>query len=124
MSPTKLAMSPALTTAGTGSRQLKPLGAFAFHLQGDLLDVEDDVGDIFTHAGERREFVQDVLDLDRGDRRALQRGKKNATQRVAKRQAKATLQRLGNEGRLALTIAAGLDFQARWASSIPASSSC
>jgi hypothetical protein len=49
--------------------KLKTLGAFALHLERDLLDVEDDVGDVLAHAGERREFVQHVLDLDRGDRR-------------------------------------------------------
>ncbi len=56
-----------------GRGKLQPLGAFAFHLERDLLDVEDDVGDIFAHAGQRREFVQDILDLDRGDSGALER---------------------------------------------------
>ncbi len=95
-----------------GGGKLKPLGTFAFHLQRDLLDVEDDVGHVFAHAGQRREFMQDVLDLDRGDRRALKRGQKNPTQRVAERQAETALQRLGNERRLALAVARRLDLEA------------
>ena len=56
--------------------------------------------------------MQDVLDLDRGDRRALKRGQKNPAQRVAERQAETALQRLGNEGRLALAVARRLDLEA------------
>ena len=61
-----------LHSGRAGSRELHALRAFAFHPQRNLLDVEDDVGDVFTHAGERAEFVQHILDLDRGDGRALQ----------------------------------------------------
>ena len=60
-------------SARTSSRKLKTLGAFAFHLQRDLFDVQNDVGDIFTHASKRREFVQHILDLDRRNCCALQR---------------------------------------------------
>src|SRR5690348_13572637 len=45
-----------------GHEELQPLGAFAFHLERDLLDVEHDVGDPTilslskdTHAGQARE---------------------------------------------------------------------
>src|SRR3546814_18847930 len=62
-------------------------------------------------AGERRKFVKHALDLDRGYGCALKRGEKHAPQGVAQRQAKATLQRLGDEGRLALAVAA-LQFKA------------
>src|SRR3546814_3437350 len=51
----------------------------------------------------------DVLDLDRGDRRALERGQKNPAQRIAERQAEAALQRFGDEGRLAPAVARDLD---------------
>src|SRR3546814_5211291 len=37
---------------GTGRRKLEPLRAFAFHLERDLLHVEHDVGDVFTHRSE------------------------------------------------------------------------
>src|SRR3546814_19113223 len=62
-------------------------------------------------AGERRKFVKHALDLDRGYGCALKRGEKHAPQGVAQRQAQATLQRLGDEGRLALAVAA-LQFKA------------
>ena len=91
-----------------GRRKLEALGPFALHAQRDLLDVEHDVRDILANAGERREFVQDVLDLDRGDSGTLQRREQHATQRVAQRQAEAPLQRLGDEGRATLAVAAGL----------------
>ncbi len=91
-----------------GRRKLEALGPLALHAQRDLLDVEHDVGDILANAGQRREFVQHVLDLDRGHRRTLQRREQHATQRVAERQAEATLERLGDEGRPALAVAAGL----------------
>src|SRR3546814_5293923 len=47
-----------LDRAGAGGGKLEPLGAFAFHLERDLLHVEDDIGHVLAHAGERREFVQ------------------------------------------------------------------
>ena len=55
--------------------------------------------------------MQHVVDLDAGDGRALQRRHQNATQRVAERQAKATLQRFGDNGRHALSISTGLHDQ-------------
>ena len=61
-------------------------------------------GDIFANAGDAGEFVQDVVDLHRGDGRALQRAHQNATQRVAQSQTKATLQRLGNQSCLTCGI--------------------
>src|SRR3546814_12608012 len=66
---------------------------------------------ILTDAGERRKFVKHALDLDRGYGCALKRGEKHAPQGVAQRQAKATLHRPGDEGRLALAVAA-LPFRA------------
>ena len=85
-----------------GGGELEALRPLALHPQRDLLHVEDDVGHVLAHAGERRELVQHVLDLDRGDGGALQRREQHAAQRVAERQAEAALQRLGDEGRLAL----------------------
>ncbi len=91
-----------LDVGRAGRRELETLRAFALHLERDLLHVEHDVGDVFTDAGKRAELVQHVLDLDRGDRRALKGRQQHAAQRVAERQTKAALKRLGNEGRLAL----------------------
>ena len=72
------------------------LRAFALHLDGDVLDVEDDVGHVLAHAGDRGELVQHAVDLHRLHRRALQRGQQHAAQRVAERQAEAALERLGH----------------------------
>jgi hypothetical protein len=92
----------------TGRRQGQALGALAFHAQGDLLDVEDDVGDVLAHSGEAAELMEHALDADRGDGCALQRGQEHAAQRVAERHAEAALERLGDEHAAAAGVAAGL----------------
>src|SRR3546814_4402629 len=81
-------------------RKLEPLRAFAFHLGRDLLHVEHDVGNVFTHTGQAREFVEHIPDLDRRDGRTLERREQHTAQRVAERQAEAALERFGDEGRL------------------------
>ena len=91
-----------------GRAEVKALGAFAFHLEGDLLHVQHDVGDVLADAGERAELVQHAVDLDRGDRGALERGEEHAAQRVAQRHSEAALQRLGDEHGAAAGIATGL----------------
>ena len=73
------------------------LRAVAFHLDGDFLDVQHDVGHVLAHAGDRGEFVQHAVDLHGGDGRALQRRQQHAAQRVAERQAEAALERLGDQ---------------------------
>ncbi len=70
-------------------------GAVAGHPERHLLDVEDDVGHVLAHAGDRREFVQHAFDMHRGHRRTLQRGEQHAAQGVAEGEAEAPLQRLG-----------------------------
>ena len=85
------------------------LGSVALHLDGDFLDVEDDVGDILAHAGDRGEFVQHAVDLYRGHRGAAQRRQEHATQRIAERQAEAALERLGDERRHRLVLGRELD---------------
>ena len=75
------------------------LGAFALHLDRDVLDVQHDVGDVLTDASDRGELVQHAVDVHRLHRRALERGEQDATQRVAERLAETTLERLGDDGR-------------------------
>ena len=60
-------------------------------LEAQLLDVEDDLGDVFLDAGDRAELVVDVADLDRRDGRALERGQQDAPERVAEGDAVAGL---------------------------------
>ncbi len=70
------------------------LGLFDFLFEVDLLEVENDVRDIFLNAGNGIEFVFNAVDFDRGDRVALQRGEQYATEGVAHGDAIAGLQRL------------------------------
>src|SRR3546814_6525313 len=69
---------PCLDFAGTGSGKLQPLGTLTFHLQRDLLHVENDIGDVLTHARERGEFVQHIFDLDRSNDRTQSGRQKHA----------------------------------------------
>jgi len=77
----------------------------------DLLDVQHDVGDVLAHARNGREFVQHALDLDRGHRRALQRGQQHAAKRVAQGQPEAALQRFGDDGGRTRLFMTRIDFE-------------
>jgi len=95
------------TTAG--SPQHHALGAFSVHAQRQLLDVQDDVDDVFANAFDRGEFVNHAVDLDGGHGRALQRGQEDAPQRVTERHAETAFQRLCNKTHLARGIPQGFD---------------
>jgi hypothetical protein len=43
------------------------------HADDEVLEVEDDVGDVLLDAGHGRELVRDALDADAGDRRRPRR---------------------------------------------------
>ncbi len=75
-------------------------------LEEDLLEVQDDVGDVLGDLGDGHELVLDPLDLHRGDRGALQRREQHAPQRVAEGDAEAALERLRDE--LAVGVGEGL----------------
>ncbi len=47
--------------------------AIAFHADSDFLDVEHHVGNVFTHTGDGREFMQHAVNLHSGYRSTLQR---------------------------------------------------
>ena len=72
-------------------------------LEAELLDVQDDLGDVFLDAGDRRELLVDVADLDARDRGALERRQEDAPQRVAEGDAVAGLEGPG----LVLGVRAG-----------------
>ena len=99
-------MSPARGHARAFLLEHHALDAFGVLPQRDLLDVEDDVGDVLAHAGDRRELVQHAVDMHRGDGGALQRRQQHAAQRVAERQAEAALERLGDDRGETLRVAA------------------
>ena len=80
--------------AGLVDLEGQRLDLIGVQLQRNLLQVEDDVGRVLDHAGDRRELVQHAVDLDRGDRRAFNRRQQDAAQRVADGGAEAALERL------------------------------
>ena len=56
---------PAFTGPGAGGLQRHALGRVRDHADGDALEVEHDVGDVFADARDGREFVHHAVDLDR-----------------------------------------------------------
>jgi hypothetical protein len=72
----------------------------------NLLQVEDDVGDVLDDAVDGLEFVVNAVDLDRADRAALDGAEEHAAERVADGVSVTGLERLGDElgvgGRCAL----------------------
>jgi hypothetical protein len=73
-------------------------------LETELLDVEDDLSHVLLHAGDAREFVVDVTNLDRRNGRALQRGQQDPSKGVAQSDAVAGRKR----ARLVLGVRAEL----------------
>src|SRR4029079_4807503 len=71
----------------------------------EILEVEDDIGDVFLHALDHVEFVERVVEANLGDRRARDRGEQRAAETVAERVAEAGLERGDREP---LQIAFGL----------------
>jgi hypothetical protein len=56
------------------------LGFIALEADDEVLDVEDDVGDVLHHALHGGELVLDALDLHGDDRGALERGEQDAAE--------------------------------------------
>ena len=83
--------------AGLVGAQIERLGAVAGELEGNLLEVQDDVGRVFDHAGDGLELVQHAFDANRGDRGALDGAEQRAAQGVADGGAKSALKGLGAE---------------------------
>ena len=63
----------------------------------EVLDVEDELGDVLLDTGDGGELVQDAVDADAGDRGTRDRGEQGAAQRVAERVAEARLEGLDDE---------------------------
>src|SRR4029078_12731781 len=81
-------------------------------LHAELLDVQDDLGDVFLDARDRRELLVHARDLDAGDRRPSQGREQDTTDGVAEGDAVAGLEwtrlvlgvRAGFLDRLALRV--------------------
>src|SRR5439155_11729880 len=86
--------------AGLFDVEIDGLGQVGIELDGDLLQVEDDVGGIFNHAGDRRKFVQHAFDLDGSDSGAFDGAEKRTTQGVAYGSAPAAFKRLRGKTRV------------------------
>mmetsp|Transcript_10721 Transcript_10721/g.27853 ORF Transcript_10721/g.27853 Transcript_10721/m.27853 type:complete len:390 (-) Transcript_10721:870-2039(-) len=95
--------------ARTFRLQHHALWRVALHEDRNLLQVQHDRRDVFANTLDRREFVNDIVDLNADDRSTLQGRQQNATQRVAESRTIATLQRLNDELGFALGIVSGLD---------------
>src|SRR5215203_2746739 len=78
------------------------LGRLAVQDADELLQVEDDVGDVLANARQGRELVRDAFDLDRRHGGALERGEQHAAQRVPERVAEAPVERLDGEDAVVL----------------------
>ena len=72
-------------------------GLVAVHLKDEVLQVEDDVGDVFSDALDRGELVQRVVEANLRDARARNRRQQRAAQRVAQGVAEAGLERADGE---------------------------
>ena len=77
--------------------EVKGLGTFHVHLQGNLLEVQDDVCGVLNHSRDRRELVQHALDLHRRDGHALNRGEQHPAKGVADGRTKTPLEGLSVE---------------------------
>ena len=74
-------------------------------LQHQVLDVQDEVGDVFLHAGDHVELVQRLVEAHLGDRGAGDRREQRAAEAVAERVAETGLERTDGE---LLEVAVGL----------------
>ncbi len=81
--------------AGAGLDQLELHGVRGVALEPQLLDVEDDLGQVLLDARQAAELVVDVVDLDGGHGSTLERRQEDAAQGVAQRHAVACRQRAG-----------------------------
>lgn len=90
------------------SPQSQALGFLRIQAQANLLDVQNDVGDVLQHPMDRGELVLHAGNLDGHKGRPLQRGEQHSPQSVADGGAVAPLQRFTDE--LAVGGAGGFFF--------------
>ena len=88
---------PAQNFAGRVGFEAHGAHALAHHLEGNLLQVEDDIGGVFDHAGNGAEFVRHAFDPHGGDGRAFNRAQQHAPQARADGGSESALERLRGE---------------------------
>ena len=91
--------------------QANGLYAVAHDFEGNLLQVQDDIGGVFHYARNRAEFVFHAFDANRGDGRAFNRTQQHAAQTVADRGAEPALKRLGRKHTIPLRKGLGIGNQ-------------
>src|SRR5258708_36352742 len=69
-------------------------GVLGEALEAELLQVEDDLGDVLFDVRDSGELMRDTVDLDRRDRRAPQGREQHTTKRVSECGAESWVQRL------------------------------
>jgi hypothetical protein len=87
---------------GTLLAQVGGDGLVVLARDDEVLDVEDDLGDILLHARDRRELVEHAVDADARHGCAGDRGEEGATERVAQGVTEARLEGLDHETRTEL----------------------
>ncbi len=103
---------PGKNLAGLIGDQPHGLDSLAHDLEGDLLEIEDDIGGILDHAGNRAELVLGPADPNGGDGRTLDRTEEHAAQAIADGGAKAALKRLRGEHAIPFRQRIGIGDQA------------
>ena len=74
-------------------------GLVVLRRDGELLDVQDDLGDVLGHAGNSTELVQYTIDADAGNSGAGNGGQQSTAEGVTHGVAETGLQRLDGEAR-------------------------
>ena len=77
--------------------QVERLGTFGLDAKHDLLEVQDEVDDVFDDAFDRREFMLDAFDAYRRDRRTRDPGQQRSPHCVSERVAETGLERFNDE---------------------------
>ena len=90
-------MSAAVTSPGPRLSRRRVTGFVGGAPQHEILEVEDDVGDVFLHALDDVELVQRVVEAHLRDGRAGDRREQRATQAVAERVPETGLERRDGE---------------------------
>ena len=84
-----------LTLALSG--QVEGLRAFGVDAEHDLLEIQDEVDNVFDNAFDRRELVLDAFDAYRRDRCTRYPGQQRSPHCVSERVAETRLQRFNDE---------------------------
>jgi hypothetical protein len=83
---------------GTGLTQVRGDGLIVLTGHHEVLDVQDNFGDVFLDTGDGGELVKHTVNTDAGHGRARDGGQQGATQGVTQRVPEAWLQGLNHKG--------------------------